>query len=111
MPAEWRVDPAAVAAWLPETCERSGVPLRVSDPVALRQIGVLLGAAAGERPRQAERAAMPRRRSLESPDWLHSLGIESLATTDGGGVDDDVIDKCADDRGLPGQVQTLPPVA
>ncbi len=41
-----RVDPEVLAAWVRASCEAQGVPEKVSDPAALRQIGALLGAGA-----------------------------------------------------------------
>jgi hypothetical protein len=104
-------DRQAVAAWLAVSCARSGVAVKVTDPSVLRQIGVLLGAETGEQPRQAKRVALRRLRSLQPPDWLDTLGIEPISTTDGGRLDDDMVDQRPHNRGLPGQVQALPPVA
>lgn len=104
-------DPQSVAAWLSASCASAGVAVKVTDPSALRQIGVLLGAAAGEAPRQAKRAARPRVRSLQPPDRLDATGVESSEAGDGGRLDDDVVDQCAHDGGLTGQVQSGPAVA
>lgn len=104
-------DPLAVAAWLAASCARSGVAVTVTDPSALRQISVLLGAETGERPRQAKRAALPRLRSLQPPDWLDALGVESISAREGGGLDDNVVDQRSHDGGLSSKVQGLPPVA
>ncbi|GGG49729.1 hypothetical protein GCM10011374_10290 [Kocuria dechangensis] len=41
------VDPAVLAAWVRASCEAQGVPEKVTDPVALRRIGDLLGTEAG----------------------------------------------------------------
>lgn len=38
------VDRATVIAWVQESCRSQGVPERVTDPAALREIGILLGA-------------------------------------------------------------------
>ena len=40
-------DKEALVAWVRASCEAQGVPEKVSDPVALRRIGDLLGTAAG----------------------------------------------------------------
>jgi hypothetical protein len=37
------VNPEEVARWLAESCESQGVPLRIVDPVVLRDVAVLLG--------------------------------------------------------------------
>jgi len=104
-------DPEAVAAWLAASCARSGVAVTVTNPSALRQISVLLRAETGEGPRQAQRAALTRPRSLQPPDWLDTLGVESISARERGGLDDNVVDQRPHDGGLPGQVQALPPVA
>jgi hypothetical protein len=31
-------------AWLQASCDASGVPLKVSDPIAIRNVAILLGA-------------------------------------------------------------------
>lgn len=41
------VDPEVVAEWVRSTCQAQGVPEKVTDVAALREIGVLLGAGAG----------------------------------------------------------------
>jgi hypothetical protein len=41
------VDAEAVAAWVKATCQAQGVAEKVTDVVALREIGVLLGAGSG----------------------------------------------------------------
>lgn len=46
-PAVSGVDPAVLAAWVRASCEAQGVPEKVTDPVALRRIGDLLGTGAG----------------------------------------------------------------
>jgi hypothetical protein len=104
-------DPEEVAAWLRRSCARSDVPERVTDPDTLRQVGVLLGAGTGGRPRQAKRAAAHRPLRLDSPDWLDSVGVESLSASDRSWVYDDVIDQSSHDGDLSGEVQALPPVA
>lgn len=40
-------DPKLIAAWVQATCQAQGVPEKVTDLVALREIGVLLGAGMG----------------------------------------------------------------
>ena len=101
------VDPRAVAAWLAVSCARSGVPVKVTDPSALRTIGVLLGADPGGRPRRAKRAAGPRV-ALQLPDGLGSGRVEAGAASGLGGVDDDVVYDGYDDGGLPDEVEAGP---
>lgn len=63
------VDRAAVEAWVRSTCAAQGVPVLITEPWALRELSVLLGASLGG-PR-AHGAAAPSTRppmpSLESP--------------------------------------------
>ena len=48
-------DREAVIAWVHRTCRAQGVPEKVSDPLVLREVGVLLGARAeGPRARDAQ---------------------------------------------------------
>jgi hypothetical protein len=41
------VDPELIAAWVQASCQAQGVPEKVTDVGALREIGVLLGAGMG----------------------------------------------------------------
>jgi hypothetical protein len=60
------VDPAVVA-WVVASCERQGVPVKVTDAAVLARIGVLLGA-----PDTAVRPSVPRRRP-DDADTVTSL--------------------------------------
>ncbi len=102
-------DPQAVAAWLEASCSRSGLTVQVTDPLALRRIGALLGADPGERPPRAERAARPRGRALQPPDGLDPVGVQPGTPHVSGGLDDDVIDHGPDNGGLPTEVEAVPP--
>ena len=41
------VEPELIAAWVQASCQAQGVPEKVTDLAALREIGVLLGAGMG----------------------------------------------------------------
>ncbi|WP_238781371.1 hypothetical protein [Prescottella equi] len=41
------VDPELLAAWVESSCAAQGVPVRVTDPGVLADVGVLMGAAGG----------------------------------------------------------------
>lgn len=41
------VEPEVIAAWVRTTCQSQGVPEKVTDLAALREIGVLLGVGKG----------------------------------------------------------------
>ena len=104
------VDQAAVAAWVESTCAAQGVPVKVADPVALREVGVLLGAWA-EGPR-AHGARAPSTRAsaqpLQPPSGLHPLGVQAVPSGGLGGQDRGVVEDSLDDGDLPGQVQPGP---
>jgi len=76
------VPPDVLRAWVKRSCAAQGLPVKVSDPAVLRQIGVLFGRS---RP----------------PAHLDALGVEAGAAFDGG-VDSDVVDQGADDGALAG---------
>lgn len=102
-----RPDPAAVAAWLRESCERAGVPVQVTDPAVLRGIGVLLGTGPAGAPRQAKRAAGRPAQSLEAPDGVDPSGVEASAA-DLGRVYEHVVDDGTDDGRLAAEREGAP---
>lgn len=67
----------AVARWVAKTCRAQGVPEKITDPVVLGQIGVLLGARTGK-PR-APGASAPSTRPPAAPSQpplgLHPVGV------------------------------------
>lgn len=85
-------------AWVAVTCERSGVPVFVADPQALGQVARLVGASPGVPARRASAEGSPGRGS-EPPVDLDA-GRVDRADSHGSGVDGDVVDHGADDRGL-----------
>jgi hypothetical protein len=99
---------AEIAAWVASSCQAQGVPVKVTDPAIIRQVGVLLGSA-------PERAGAQARSARTRP-----LGVESEAPldVDAGGVkgpdsgrsraDHRVVHQGRDDRVLPGQGETFP---
>jgi len=74
--------------WVERSCAAQGLPVKVTDPAVLRQVGVLLGCS---RP----------------PSHLDAVGVEAGPALDGG-VDGDVIDEGADDGVLPGDREAVP---
>ena len=51
-----RLNPEELAAFVEASCERHGVPAKLSDPVVLNRVAVLLGGQ-GDRPDAQRRAA------------------------------------------------------
>jgi hypothetical protein len=82
-------DPAVVRAWVEQSCAGQGVAVKISDPLTVRRVGVLLGAsdvggpgADGGRTASGARAAraarVPRRRRvLQPPDGVDAGGVEA----------------------------------
>jgi len=66
-----------VVAWVARTCLAQGVPVKITDPGVLGQIGALLGARA--RPLRAHGASAPRtkgpRAPLDPPLGPHPFGV------------------------------------
>lgn len=97
----------ALAAWVAASCERHGVPLKVSDPTALANVVVLLGVSVGRR-----RALQRRRQALElvgsnPPDDIDAPGIE-VPGANNSGADRDVVDDRCDDCVVPVEGQVGP---
>lgn len=105
------VDPAAVAAWVEASCAQQGLDARLTDPLVVAGVCSLLAGDVGVRAAQAERPLAPARSGSGAPDGSHPGGVESLASGDGGGGDDEVFEDGLDDGGLAGEVQRLPPSA
>ena len=58
-----------LAAWVAASCARSGVPLRITDPVAIRDVVVLLQGRDG---RHAAQRPAADRSSSDPPDEIAS---------------------------------------
>ena len=86
------------AAWVAASCERSGVPVFVTDPAALVQVGRLVGGRPGAPARRASAEEAPGRRSQPPVDI--DAGRVDAAGSHRSGADRDVVDQCPDDRGL-----------
>jgi len=80
-----------VRAWVERSCAAQGLPVKVSDPAVLHQVGVLFGRS---RP----------------PAHLDALGVEAGPALDGA-VDGDVVDQGADDGALAGDREAVPLLA
>jgi len=103
------------------SCRAQGVPVKVTDVAVVKRVGALLGtgrAALGRA--DAERAhaataasthhtARPAHRSvsLQPPDGLHPVRVET-ARSQHTGSDDCMVEDRSDDRGLPVEVERVP---
>ncbi len=98
-----------LAAWVAASCEAQGVPVKVEDPEVIRRVCVLLrasesgtdscGSTGGSRPVASE-----------APDRLDSIGVQGSGVGRAG-CDDGVVEDCADDGVLSGEVERGPLVA
>jgi hypothetical protein len=100
-----------VAAWVAASCGAQGVPVRVSDPVVVRQVGVLLGAApAGSRAHPRSGSTRDRGVRSVAPDDGHAGRVQG-SNSGGAGRDVDVVDDRFDDGVLPRQREVGPGAA
>lgn len=104
------VDQAAVAAWVLATCQRQGVPVKVSDPAALARVGVLLTGQAGGTRAQGAKAprTRPPARPSQPPLGVDAGLVQAVPPGDGSGKDRGVVQDGLDDGDLTGQVQPVP---
>ena len=98
-----------VAAWVSASCAAQGVSVFVTDPTVLGRVGSLLGGRPGAPARRASAEEAPRL-PLQAPADVDAGRVE-VPDAGGGGMDGDVVDDGADDRGLSGQVQVRPLLA
>lgn len=90
--------PFDLAAFVAASCERQGVPVKVSDSVVVGRVAALLGAGRGGGGAKPAPAAPAR---SELPHDLDSVRVERSGTGSAG-ADDDLIDDRPDDGGLAG---------
>jgi hypothetical protein len=92
-----------LAAWVAASCVEQGLSVKVSDPVALRRVGVLMGAAGtvGQPRRGGGRA-----RRSQPPDRPDPAGVEPSGA--GRGTDHGVVEQRGDDGSLPIEVERGP---
>lgn len=93
-----RLSDEGFAAWVAASCERSGVPLFVTDTSALVKVGRLVGSRLGAPARRPSAEEAPGRRSQFPVDvdagWVDEAGSRRS------GADRDVVDQCPNDRDL-----------
>ncbi len=92
-----------IAAWVADSCAAQGVPVKITDPEAVRRVGVLMRAADAPRPAAKLR---PVRRPASQPPLGHDPG--RIEPVDTGSVHDSVIEHGADDGSLTVEVQSRP---
>ena len=99
------VDREALRVWLVASCAAQGVPVAVTDPVVIAQVGVLLRGrdAAGQPPAGGDRSARP----SQPPRDTDSVRID-IATSSGSGSDGAEVHHGPDDRSLTGQRKSVP---
>ena len=90
-----RWSPEQVAEWVERSTAAEGVPVRVSDPRTVEAVASLL--VEGREP------------VSEAPGGLEAVGVEGVASSEGG-VDGDVVEDRLDDSGLAGEGQVRPRV-
>ena len=121
MPGGQGFTPEEVKRWVEASCTAQGVPVKVTDRLVVRRVGMLLGAgservgrADAGRAQAAPAASTPRADrparpagGLQLPDRLHASGVEAAGTQHTGG-DYGVIEHGTDDGGLPVKVERVP---
>lgn len=103
-----RLSGEALAAWVAESCVAQGVPVKVTDPVVVARVGVLLTGRGSAGP-QAQRGPAGAGRS-ELPDRGHSGRIEAGAGVRAGS-DHGVVEDGGDDGALAVEGKSGPLVA
>ena len=98
-----RLSDEALVQWVAASCQRHGVPVKVTDALVVSKVAVLLSGG------KARPAAERGRASLRSepPDEIDSGGINSPGSG-GAGADDGVVEQGGDDGVLAGEVEVGP---
>ncbi|MCW2725140.1 MAG: hypothetical protein JWN35_2061 [Frankiales bacterium] len=99
-----------LAEWVARSCMAQGLPVKVSEARTVEQVRVLLTGQAGRTAPARQRGRCAPAGRSQPPDRPDPGGVEGL----GAGrpwSDDRVVEHGADDRGLPGQVQSCPRIA
>ena len=96
---------AEFAAWVTESCERHGVPVKVSDARVVAEVAVLLSGGTVRPDMQLRR---PARAGSETPDGIDAGRVEGLDAGSGARVDDTVMEHRSDDGVLASQGEIGP---
>ena len=99
---------ADLAAWVKRSCQAQGIQAKVTDPLVLRDVSVLLGTQSGASPAQP-RSGSRRAAGADSqtPHRLHTVGVQGAGSVLAWS-DHSVVQHGADDCTLTGQVQVRP---
>lgn len=100
------MSPDELAAWVTESCQRHGVPVKVTDALVVRDVVTLLGRPA-ERPRGGGADPGPTPAGSELPHQIDTGRIKTSSTRIAR-PDDSVIQHRTDDRGLARQAERRP---
>lgn len=92
-----------LAAFVEASCQRSGVPVKLSDPVVRDRVALLLSGRAV----RGDASAAHGRRPSDAPNEIDPVRVEDRAALVGPG-DHRVIQDGFDDRVLPGEVEVGP---
>lgn len=93
-----------LASFVSASCERCGVPVKITDPLVHARVAVLLSGQAARGAAQRDPGGWV---GSESPDKVHAAGVEPSATFGGRG-DDSVVEYGFDDGVLPSEVEFGP---
>ena len=101
-----RLTDEEVLAFVVASCAAQGVPVKVTDPLVLGKVALLLGSRGRtvRGPRQRVPAVGPA--PSEAPGDVHPVRVEGSGA--GAGTDRGPIDHGGDDGGLPGEVEFGP---
>ena len=75
------LDDFDLSAFVAASCERQGVPVKITDPLVHGRVALLLS---GRAVRGAAERLPDRRAGSESPDQLDAVGVEAPASDIGG---------------------------
>src|SRR4051794_31278988 len=103
------VSPDALRSWVERTCAEQGIEVAVTDPVTVRKVAALLGAAP-DGPRAHARSASTRPADVHlqvSPFGLDPVDVQR-PRAGRAGQDRGVVDDGADDGVLPVEVKVGP---
>lgn len=77
--AERRATSSEVEAWVRGSCQRQGVPVKVTDTDVIERVIALLGRSSKDRPPAAHRGRAHPRLSSEPPGGLDAVRVETLS--------------------------------
>ena len=97
-----------LASWVDASCAAQGVPARVTDPLVLARVLVLLGGeAAGPRAHARSASTRPDADRSQPPHGLHAVRVQGAGPEDSR-ADAGVVEDREHDGVLAGQVEARP---